>query len=824
MHRIFVPIYKFFVRHKALLWVLLAVTTVVFTFFASKITLEEDITKLLPRAATTNELAFGELRIKDKLFIQLAGEQGMDPSELASCMDEFISRLNQRDSADHYIDNILYCLDSDMAVSALDFALTHVPSFVDTSAYSAIDAALEPDAVAMQMTRNYRAIMSDFTGEATQKATTDPLDLSSIILGPLMGGGGIGGLNIVDNHIFCPDSTIALAFLAPSFNSLDTKSGTALIGGIEKEAERFEKENPGIKIYLHGEPVRSRNNSRRIKQDLLITVGFSLLLILILLAISFKSGTILWQQFVPVLYGTLFALSCMWWIKGGMSLIALGIGAIVLGVAISYCLHVIIHHHYVNDPEKMLRDESTPVFLGAVTTIGAFLGLLFTDSELLKDFGLFASFALTGSTLFALVFLPHMMRPDDTSRNELVFRLVDRVNGASYDRKHTLLWVVTFLVFFGIPFAGKVEFDNDLNNLDYRHPDEINAMKLYEQKNFNGNFQLYFACSSMDLDEALDETRGLMSSLDSLREEGLVKDYSTVVPDLFVSISGQQQRIDAWNAYWTPSKKALARRRISEAAISEGLSPRIFEPFYALLDTEWEPESLFESGIIPESLSSTFIERIEDGTYLVFTPVMMDEKDKVKVEDRLVKLPGAIAMDPFYYCADMVDIIHSNFSITLMISSLFVLLVLIFSFRNFWIALIAFLPMFISWYVVEGYMFLLGIKFNLISIVISTFIFGIGVDYSIFVMEGLLAQARRGDKGMILYHKVAIFFSAMVLAIVVCSLLFAVDPAIKSIGLSTVIGMTSTIVITYTLQPFVFRQLMKLKYFRRSFKVPEKTE
>ena len=98
------------------------------------------------------------------------------------------------------------------------------------------------------------------------------------------------------------------------------------------------------------------------------------------------------------------------------------------------------------------------------------------------------------------------------------------------------------------------------------------------------------------------------------------------------------------------------------------------------------------------------------------------------------------------------------------------------------------------------------------------------MDYSIFVMEGLLAQARRGDKGMILYHKVAIFFSAMVLAIVVCSLLFAVDPAIKSIGLSTVIGMTSTIVITYTLQPFVFRQLMKLKYFRRSFKVPEKTE
>ena len=40
--------------------------------------------------------------------------------------------------------------------------------------------------------------------------------------------------------------------------------------------------------------------------------------------------------------------------------------------------------------------------------------------------------------------------------------------------------------------------------------------------------------------------------------------------------------------------------------------------------------------------------------------------------------------------------------------------------------------MFLSWYVLQGLMALLGLEFNLINIVISTFIFGIGVDYSIF--------------------------------------------------------------------------------------------
>jgi predicted RND superfamily exporter protein len=42
--------------------------------------------------------------------------------------------------------------------------------------------------------------------------------------------------------------------------------------------------------------------------------------------------------------------------------------------------------------------------------------------------------------------------------------------------------------------------------------------------------------------------------------------------------------------------------------------------------------------------------------------------------------------------------------------------------------------------------------------------------------------------------------------------MFAKHPALSSIGVATLIGMTSTILITYTLQPFLFRLLMKTKY------------
>jgi predicted RND superfamily exporter protein len=180
-----------------------------------------------------------------------------------------------------------------------------------------------------------------------------------------------------------------------------------------------------------------------------------------------------------------------------------------------------------------------------------------------------------------------------------------------------------------------------------------------------------------------------------------------------------------------------------------------------------------------------------------------------------------LVLEPFFYCRDMVEIIHDDFKTTLWISSVFVFIVLLLSFMNIWIALLAFFPMFVSWYVMQGYMAIFGLEFNLINIVISTFIFGIGVDYSIFVMEGLLTEARHGETKMLEYHKVAIFFSALVLCIVTFSLIFARHPAIHSIGLITLIGMASTILITYSLQPFLFRLLVKIPFFRRGFRIPE---
>ena len=830
MHRVFVPIYRFFRSHKALLYVLLALSTLVFVFFGTKLRYEEDVAKLLPRSSVESELAFSDIGLKDKIFIQITAadaETPLDTWTLSDYIDEFTDALEQRDSTGKYIRSILRSLDAETALGAMDYGFEHLPSLIDTGFYEAFAAALEPAALDAQMARNLELIESDMTGETTRLVCTDPFALRDIFLARLMPegamDGSVGDYTIENSHFFCPDRTVAMAFLSPSFQQTDSGTSTKFARILNQERKAFEAAHPDARIYFHGAPLGAVSNAGTIKQDLVWTVGISLLVILTILLLAFHRLRFIAHLLLPVVYGTFFALACVYWIKGYMSLMALGIGAIILGVALSYCLHVLIHYYYVEDVEQMLQEESTPVVLGCLTTIGAFLGLLFTESDLLRDFGLFATFALIGSTFYALVFLPHFLKKEDVNYKKYKgFHLIDRINGLPWDRNPCILGAMVALLAVGIVFSPKVGFDSDLRNLNYVDIPLDESQRLYSEKNESGHMNLYFAAYDNDFGKALEYDKLLGARLDSLRRTGLVKRYSSIVSLLFQTEQEQTLRIDAWKNFWTPQRIEKARRDLSAAARRQKLDPSLFEPFFALVEADYLPGNLYESGLVPDALLSSFIEKQDSGRWMIFSTVAFAPEDMDTVTDALVSGPQTVVLEPFYYCRDMVQIVHDDFQKTLLISSLFVLLVLLISFRNLWVSLVAFFPMFLSWYALQGFMALFGLEFNLINIVIATFVFGIGVDYSIFVMEGLLQEARTGEKTRLEYHKVAIFFSALILIIVVGSLVFARHPAISSTGRITLIGMVFTILMTYSLEPFVFRKLLKTKWFRRSLKLPEK--
>lgn len=814
-----IRLYHYFRDHQAVCWLSMVALFVFLGYFATCIHLEEDIDKLMPSSKNedgTTKLAFANLRIKDKTFLLF---EGQSVEELTETCDAFVDTLLKRDSATHAVGDIFYTLPEDLMADGIGYLEDHLPAYIDTSVYARIDTMLTREHFERQMAQNKEDLQGEFGEMFPELIQLDPIGLRSLLaeqMEPLLSS-GTGSYKTIDGHFFVPDSTVCIAFITPAFSATNTGQGSAMFEMLNEEIAQFAKTHPNVEISYHGTPASGYYNSSQIKHDLTTTISGALILVLVFLFVCFRNWETIPLLLLPVAFGTLFGLAMMYFIKGQFSLLALGIGGVVLGVAMSYVLHVLTQYKYVSDPEQVLRDETKPVLLGCVTTIGSFAGLLFIKTDLLRDFGLFAAFAILGTTLFSLTYLPQMLRAKKNKVNRKAFALIDRLNNYPFDRKKPLLIAIALIVVVAVGFYlyGGTRFDADMHNLGYleemtEHSEQLLRDKttVRTSRSDTGDKQKYFASRGKTMEEAILNFSRLDQKLDSLEQLGLVKSY-THTSEVFIPLGKQQQRIDAWKNYWTPERLSKVRSLIAATAPQAGLRPEAFETFFEAATAPYEPDALYEAGLVPEGYQSTLMEQSYNGDYLCFTSVRCEndsvrssESDYIRICDAVAADPDLLVLDTYYYTTETLLRMSEDFNVLQWLSMLFVFVVLFISFHYDWrLTLLGFAPILFSWLIVLGAMVIFDVRFNLINIIISTFIFGIGVDYSIFVMNGLTGRETR----LLGYHKTAIFFSAVILVVTVSSMLIAVHPAIKSVGFSTLIGLLSAVILSYVVQPAVYR-------------------
>lgn len=839
MTRLFLKIYDYFRYHRVAMWLTMVILFIVTGFFSSQIYLEEDLNKLMPSSKNpdgTTKMAFADLRIKDKTFLLFEAkpqdgkkiDKTTCTTELTKVCDEFVDSLMARDEARdsnaHIIGDVFYSLPEDLMFEGIGFLTENLPAYIDTTAYAAFDSLLTKQNMQQQMKQNAEDMQTEIGENFPDLIAMDPIGMRNVLMkqmAPLMQATG-GSYKTIDGHFFVPDSTVCVAFITPQFSATNTGQGSQLFENLNEFIEKFSKTHPDIKISYYGTPASGYYNSSTIKGDLTGTIIGSLVLVLIVLFLCMRNWNTIPLLMLPVAFGTFFGLALMYFIKGQFSLLALGIGAIVLGVAMSYVLHIITHYKYVEDPKKVLEDETKPVLLGCLTTIGSFMGLIFIKTDLLQDFGLFAAFAILGTTVFSLIYLPHLLPLEKNRVNKKAFACIDKVNNYPFEKKKSLLYIigVAVMVCIGFYVAKGTEFDADMGNLGYLSPNTEYAEQLLRDKTYTADKSKYFAAEGKTMEEALQNFSLLSGKLDSLEKIGLVKDY-THTNVIFVPLKEQQKRIDAWQNYWSEERLAKVRQLISETAPQAGLSTADFETFFEVATAEYTPTPLYEAGIIPPGYQSTLMEQTAAGDYLCFTSVRCandsirgKETDYNRICDAIATQPNMLVLDTYYYTTDGLNDLNSDFNVLQWVSMAFVFIVLLLSFHfNIKHTLLGFAPILLSWLIVLGAMAIFGIRFNLINIIISTFIFGIGVDYSIFVMSGLISESKNQETQVpvLAYHKTAIFFSAFILIVTVASMLVANHPAIKSVGFATLVGMISAVVLSYVAQPAVFKWLNKTK-------------
>ncbi len=223
----------------------------------------------------------------------------------------------------------------------------------------------------------------------------DPLNFTPIALKKLQNIQLDENFETYNNHIVTKDHQHLLLFITPAHLPNDTKGNKHLIQVVDSATHAFSDDT--ILVESFGSAIVSAGNANQLRKDSIYTSSIAVIVIALLLGLYFKNPLVTIFILFPVGFGMVFALSFLFLLKGVVSAIAIGAGAVVLGIAINYSLHFFTHYKHNRDVKTVLKDLTVPMLIGCTTTVGAFLSLLFAKSEALHDFGLFAAFSLSNS-------------------------------------------------------------------------------------------------------------------------------------------------------------------------------------------------------------------------------------------------------------------------------------------------------------------------------------------------------------------------------------------------------------------------------------------
>lgn len=807
MTQFFIGLYDYFERHKILFYLSLISCVLLMGFFALQVRFEENITQFFPDTKDSQNTikVFDNLKIKDKIIIMLSSADTchqVEPDSLIEAAGQLQQTLTEK-AGGTLIKGIFAQVDQSLIGGATDFVYEHLPLFLTDTDYQRFDSLLTEKGIQAIMQKNYTNLLSPAGIALRSYILRDPLGLGSEALKHLQDFQLEANYEIYDEHIFSKDGSTLLMFITPVFSTGSTGKNDELIKILEEELQHVQGESPTIRAEYFGGPSVGVYNARQIKKDTILTSSLALLIIIVFISLVFKRKRSIPLIITPVLFGGLFALFLIFFIKGSISAIAVGAGSAVMGIALSYSIHMLAHQNHVSTVQQLIKEIAYPLTVGSFTTIGAFMGLIFTSSDLLRDFGLFASLALVGTTLFCLIYLPHFLKGQADVKQGRVLRIIEKINAYSYEKNKWLVGGILLITVICLFTSQKVGFNNDMMSLNYEpqhlKQSEEKLMQLFD----NGEKTVLFVSVGKDMNQATETYAMTNQKLSALKDQGLIKDYASA-SQFLISPQEQQLRLKKWKDYWTDEKQQQIREQLETAAAEYRFRPGSFDPFYQWLN---QPFGEYHYTAQEDDLSGKLLNEWQtsaDSITMLISQIRISDQNKETVYQNFSKTQDVVIFDRSYFANKWVSAINDDFYLILYISSFLIFFALWFSYGRIELTLMSFLPMLVSWVIILGLMGILGIEFNIINIILSTFIFGIGDDFSIFIMDGLQNKYRTGQK-VLNSHKTAIFFSAFTTVVGMGALVFAKHPALQSISLISILGMIAVVLVAYTIQPLIFR-------------------
>ncbi|EOX4847700.1 MMPL family transporter [Vibrio alginolyticus] len=274
------------------------------------------------------------------------------------------------------------------------------------------------------------------------------------------------------------------------------------------------------------------------------TIGvFSLLGIIALFVLVFRSVVPLSLALLSITIGLLVALSVTTWIFGKVHLFSLVFGASLIGVSIDYAFHYLTERLAAGnewDSEQGLKHIFIAITLGLITSLIGYLGMLVAPFPGLQQLALFSSIGLIAAYITVVAWYPILARNPS--------RTISTLPGQSLLAKWLTLWNQPRIK-VGLPmlcvvasgfFLLQLNYDDDIRLLQTMPNDLKQQETLITTLSGMQSSQQMLVVTADDDENLMKKLESLTPTLEAWKADSTIESYQSLSRYLS-SVERQQQ-------------------------------------------------------------------------------------------------------------------------------------------------------------------------------------------------------------------------------------------------------------------------------------------
>jgi predicted exporter/2-polyprenyl-3-methyl-5-hydroxy-6-metoxy-1,4-benzoquinol methylase len=811
----FVQLHLFLARHRGKVFFGFILFAVLAVLMGRKLKLNEDFTDILPMSAPAiaeQVEALKHIRQADRLYLDVATTT-TNSEQLAAAAEQLTAALRAVPQ--------LADLRGEINVADLGAAYAELqaqlPALLNASELRALEPRLAPAALEKRLAWLKQAMIQPQGMMFKNVAQTDPAGISDAVSVRLRAlQAGVGDARIVGGRITSADGGHVLINATPEFRSSETGKSARLIAAVLTAARSVETNFPpgAVKISVTGAHRAALDNTEMIRADTTRTSILATLAIAVLIIVACRRHWLALLALVPVLFGALGSVTVFYLTGDLVSAVALGCGSMLIGVTVDYGIYIVYSLDDVPPASRMELARSVAGIIpaltfGALTTMAAFFVMLLSPISGHRQLGLFGALGVGLAALFAIVILP-LFIPVKAVANARPLPLTALLRKIfAWRERHTRLVLPVLVLFTLVCVVGvsRVKFDGDLARLN-----GVTAGTQQDEKTIRETWGKALSLTTIVVggatrEEVLAKNEQVFAALEKLRGQNVFESFSSVAP-LLPSAQTRLAHLRDWQEFWTVARQSELRDSLAAVGTKLGFRAGAFAPFLEKIAVP-ETAATVESDAALNRLTADFWSE-RDGKIYVTTLVKVADTAKFRQLHAAVKtaVPDALLLNKAALSDDITQIARRAlpvFGVLVAVMNAFLLFLLL---GRIELVLVTLLPMAAGILWTLGTLGLFGLPVDVANFVFVIFVVGVGGDYSLFLVLGEL-QPLRGRPERTAATGGAVTMCALTSLLGTGVLVLAHHPALFSVGLTALLGISFSLIATLFLVPLSVRWLAR---------------